>query len=706
MDNSNLSRIEKNCLKNKIKEIINNYYKDELNYNIQENFNEIINDNISNDNSIKNIIKILSFNLREEKNEKIKNKYYELYLILINKINRENTIKYLTVLLLFLQENIDNISIEIGFEKILNNLDKFKLKIFEILNGFCILNMKKKENTIQNKALLCYEILITNYDNCEKKNKNDILKSFLDNIKYNLESNIFIDKYFLLVCLNKIICKVQDKYDFVETIPYLLNYLLVNDYDIKLIVLKIINNIIKYNKEKSKELKEEIIKYINKIINEEYIDSNIKIIIDEIINSLDIKDEFNVRNNKRFENKSNYDNNNSRSIMEKNEINNKKDNNYENKLKFNLKGKKIESVYKKDKLKYKSNKKNNKDNIKIEIFVKKNPNKKIINRKLIDLNSNSLLEKRKENNSTTIIGNNSENKINKRNNFISTFSNEDDYLNPIKIWNKFDERNLTQINNRNRNKNINKFNNINKKEELNLELLINEIENFSKSQNLLTEKIFLLESNTYKKISYFNSRIEELENKLLKDSQNNNYENEEKIIEEKIIEENIREEKIKEEKIREEKIKKEKIKKEKIREEKISEENMKNYEEKQLIDYPYKIIYPSNSLSEKLIIFLNEKDNRESIRYLSKIREEQIIEIDNNLIEDIVNKLIYYLEKEIYIHESINFIKKIFIKNKIRFKLNTIKGLLTVLDILLKKNRILTEADSFDVSLIISSVKI
>lgn len=66
-------------------------------------------------------------------------------MILINKINRENTIKYLTVLLLFLQENIDNISIEIGFEKILNNLDKFKLKIFEILNGFCILNMKKKK---------------------------------------------------------------------------------------------------------------------------------------------------------------------------------------------------------------------------------------------------------------------------------------------------------------------------------------------------------------------------------------------------------------------------------------------------------------------------------------------------------------------------------------------------------------------------------
>ena len=644
----NISKIEKSNLKNNIKEIINNYIKDELNYNIQEKFNEIINDNLNNDKTIKNIIKILSFNLKEEKNEKIKNKYYELYLILINKINKENTIKYLTVLLLFLQENIDSISMEIGFQKILNKLDKFKLKIFEILNGFCILNMKKKENKIQNKALLCYEILITNYDNCEEKHKNDILKSFLDNIKYNLESNIFIDKYSLLVCLNNILCKVKDEYTFVDIVPYILNYLLVNDYNIKLIVLKIINNIIKYNKEKSKELKEEIFKYINQIIYEKSIDSNIKKIVDEIINSLDFKDEFINRSKNKEEN------NNRENIMGKSEINNKKENNYEKKLKMNLKNKRID---KKDKLKNKSKKKNNKDNIKIEIFVKRNEksNKKRENRNLLDLNPNSFTEK----------GLSSNNENNKKYKFISTFSNEDDYLNPIKIWNKFDERNLTQINNRK--KNINKFNNKYKKEEINLELLINEIEKFSKSQNLLTEKILLLEKNTYKRISYFNSRIEELENKLLNDTQNNNE------IEEK---------------------------------EKIINENIDIYEEKQFIDSPDNIIYPSNYLSEKLIIFLNEKDNNESIHYLSGITEEQIIEIDNNLIEDIVNKLISYLEKGIYIHESINFIKKIFIKNKIRFKLNTIRRLLSVFDILLKKNRILTESDSFDVSLIISSVKI
>ena len=59
MENSNLSKIEKSYLKNNIKEIINNYCKDELNYNILENFNEIVNDNLNNDKTIKNIIKIL-----------------------------------------------------------------------------------------------------------------------------------------------------------------------------------------------------------------------------------------------------------------------------------------------------------------------------------------------------------------------------------------------------------------------------------------------------------------------------------------------------------------------------------------------------------------------------------------------------------------------------------------------------------------------
>ena len=606
--------------------------------------------------------------------------------------------------------------------------------------------MKQKEKEIQNKTLLCYEILITNYDNCEKKNRNDILNSFLYNIKYHLESDIFIDKYSLLICLNKIICIVQDKYEFVDIIPYILNYLLVNDNNIKLIALKIINNIIKNNKEKSKELKEEIIKYIKKIKSEEYIEFNIKIIIDEIINSLDNKYEIVDINKKKVENKNKYDNN-SGNIKKKNEINNKKSNNYKNKLKINLKN--IESIYKQDKLNYKLKNKNNKDNIKIEIFVKSSPNstnKKIANRKIIDLNSNSLLEKRKENYSTTILGNNSENRIKKKKKIFSTFINEDDYLNPIKIWSKFDERNLnpikiwskfdernlTQVNNRN--KNINKFNIKNKKEDLDLELLTNEIEKFSKFQNLLSEKIFLLESNTFKRVSYFNSRIEELEKKLLNDSNKENEKEEnikeknirdknirdkkireekkrgENIKEKNIGEKNIREEKIRDENIgeknkREEKIRDENIREKNLREEIIRGENMKNYQEKQFIDYPYKIIYPSNSLSEKLIIFLNEKDNTKSIRYLPKITEEQIKEIDNNLIEDIVNRLISFLEKGIYIHESINFIKKIFIKNKIRFKLNTIKRLLFVLDILLKRNRILTEADSFDVSLIISSVK-
>ena len=83
-----------------------------------------------------------------------------------------------------------------------------------------------------------------------------------------------------------------------------------------------------------------------------------------------------------------------------------------------------------------------------------------------------------------------------------------------------------------------------------------------------------------------------------------------------------------------------------------------------------------------------------------------MIKIDNNLIEDVVNKLIKFLEQSIYIHESISFIKKVFIRNKMKFKLNTIKRLLSTLDRTLINKEILSNEDSFDISLIISSINI
>ena len=163
-------------------------------------------------------------------------------------------------------------------------------------------------------------------------------------------------------------------------------------------------------------------------------------------------------------------------------------------------------------------------------------------------------------------------------------------------------------------------------------------------QNFLAEKIILLEKNTLSQISYYDSKIEELENKFP-------------------IEED-------------------------------------------LLDNNYKIIYPSNVLNEKLISFLNNENSDESIYYLLGITEEQIINIDNNLIGDVVNKLIDFLDQGIYIHECISFIKKVFIRNKMRFQLNIIKRLFSSFDKLLLNKKNLSNEDSLDISLILSYINI
>ena len=170
----------------------------------------------------------------------------------------------------------------------------------------------------------------------------------------------------------------------------------------------------------------------------------------------------------------------------------------------------------------------------------------------------------------------------------------------------------------------------------------------SNIQNYLEEKILSLEKNTYKNLSYFNYRIDQLDKKISNNEINVDIINDKK----------------------------------------------------------YKVIYPSNILNEKLIQFLNSEQINKSIYYLIDIPKEEIIKIDNNLLEKVLNKLIIYLEQEIYISESINFIKKVFTKDKIKFKLNTIKRLLSVFYKLLNNKKILSKEDSVDISLIMSSINI
>jgi hypothetical protein len=406
------------------------------------------------------------------------------------------------------------------------------------------------------------------------------------------------------------------------------------------------------------KIKNKIYRYFIKKANNKSLDINIKNIIFDLLHQIGFNITYN--NKKYIENNNNINEKKEKKDIEhiiiknnENDMNNKK--------------------YIKNKQKTNHNK-----NVNIEIFVKKdnNKNQKPVNRQFTPLNT---YKKKIE----SISDSNNNNNKNKKDKFISTFINdEEDYINPIKIWYNFDnnsrknikdERNKKQkgINAISINKSINnsQINIINQtKEEPKLELIMNEIMKISKLQNSLSEKINSLEKNTHKQISYFNSRIDELEKTISNNEliENNNIMDNDNILLDKKM---------------------------------INESWVLNTNES-------KVIYPSNYLNEQLIAFLNMEDIDKSIYCLKGITEEQMIKIDNNLIEDVLIKLIGFLEMGIYIHESISFIKKVFIKNKMKFKLNTIKRLLGTLDTLLINKDILSNEDSFDISLIISSINI
>ena len=227
----------------------------------------------------------------------------------------------------------------------------------------------------------------------------------------------------------------------------------------------------------------------------------------------------------------------------------------------------------------------------------------------------------------------------------SSYRKQDDYLNPIKLWYNFDTENSIKNKNDKENTclisvdksiNNNQINIINQTlEEPKLDLIINEIIKLSNNQNILAEKIMNLDKTTKKQITYFEERLNKLENK-----------------------------------------------------------DMTN----ELINQRVRILYPSNSANKKITEFLTSNNIDKSIYFLKLITQNEIELIDNNLIDDVFDKLIFFLENKIYIEESINFIKKLFAKNKKRFKIDSYKKLLSAFDIILKSGIKFNEQTSFDIS--------
>ena len=172
---------------------------------------------------------------------------------------------------------------------------------------------------------------------------------------------------------------------------------------------------------------------------------------------------------------------------------------------------------------------------------------------------------------------------------------------------------------------------------------MNQIMKLSNNQNIIAEKIISLDKNTQKHILYFEERLNQLENKDI-----NN----------------------------------------------------------ELIDKRCRILYPSNKINKEIIDFLTIKNNEIAIYHLKNISDFEIEIMDNNLVEDVFDKLIFFIQNKIYVEESVAFIKKLFVKIKKRLNVETIKKLLASFELLLTSDYKLSEQISFDISLIISSINI
>ena len=280
-DISNI-KIRKNWMKNNIKKLFL------FNNNLEEKFRELIINNLDNDDGdIKYIIKILLYYIKNDDNKKIKNRCYELFMLLLKNITKNNIILNLTSILLFLQENISFFEIHTYFEIVLNKLINIDLKYFEILNGFCLLNIKNNENKIQKEAFLCYNCLLKNFENLIYDNniKENIIKSFLETIKLLLDKkSSFKDRVLLLNIINDIISISREKSEnYIEYILYnIINDLSLNDDNIKIIILNIIKTILKYNHKKKKLIKEIIEPYFIKLNNDKSSNNLIKRIIYDV----------------------------------------------------------------------------------------------------------------------------------------------------------------------------------------------------------------------------------------------------------------------------------------------------------------------------------------------------------------------------------------------------------------------------------------
>ena len=178
--------------------------------------------------------------------------------------------------------------------------------------------------------------------------------------------------------------------------------------------------------------------------------------------------------------------------------------------------------------------------------------------------------------------------------------------------------------------------------------LLYQLKKMSDKQLYLLDIISNLQKNSTEQINSLNKRIEELEEKVIK--QNQNYEDEDESFN-------------------------------------INESDNDN----------------PNIILKKL---LNGNNYEQLIKYLKELSLEQIKKLEIKLIEDTLIKLCILLTDGFKVHEIISFIKGILIINKIKLKEITKKNLKDILNYVQQNLKNLKDEDSIDISLIISYLNI
>jgi hypothetical protein len=207
--------------------------------------------------------------------------------------------------------------------------------------------------------------------------------------------------------------------------------------------------------------------------------------------------------------------------------------------------------------------------------------------------------------------------------------------------------------NSNKNFNSNHHSNDNNKDNSNnnskiISNLLYQLKKMSDKQLYLLDIISNLQKNSTEQINSLNKRIEELEEKVIK--QNQNYEDTDESF------------------------------------------NMNESDS----DNP-------NIILKKL---LNGNNYEQLIRYLKELSLEQIKKLEIKLIEDTLIKLCILLTEGFKVHDIISFIKGILIINKIKLKEITKKNLKDILNYVQQNLKNLKDEDSIDISLIISYLNI